>query len=171
MAMLLMSDLRMGLFFNEQLLHWPPYRPDAISQLKPMIKADELTVSDMPWAIAWYADRACMWLPKNRDQFTALRDVAEKQNHHIAGFILTPMSTENDTLSTQASGPFGEWTELLFRGPVASLGYDLASNVLWLREYPKGLPLGGMLMPDGRRMYVANFFADKDRWSELKPKP
>lgn len=170
MAMGLSSDLRVGLFYNEQLLQWPPYRPDALSQLKLMVKEEELTVSDMPWAVAWYGDRASLWLPRNRDQFTALRDIAEKQNHHIAGFVLSPISTQDSTLSTQSTGSFGEWTELIFRGPVASLGYDLATNVLWLREYPKGLPLGGVLMPDGRRMFVANFFADKDRWSELKPK-
>lgn len=170
MTMGLMSDLRVGLFFNEQLLQWPPYRPDALSQVKSMVKPDELTVSDMPWAVAWYADRASLWLPRSREQFTALRDMGEKQQHHVAGFILSPVSTQDSTLSTLATGPYAEWTELIFRGPVASLGYDLATNVLWLREYPKGLPLGGVLMPDGRRMFVANFFADRDRWSELKPK-
>lgn len=170
MAMGLMSDLRVGLFYNEQLLQWPPYRPDALSLLKSMVKKDELLVSDMPWAVAWYSDRPSLWLPRNRDQFTALRDIAQKQNHHVAGFVLTPVSTQDSTLASQSTGAYGEWTELIFRGPVASLGYDLATNVVWLRDYPKGLPLGGVLMPDGRRMFVANFFADKDRWSDLKTK-
>lgn len=170
MVFSLMSDLRVGLFFNEGLMQWPPYRPDAISQLKPMIKPDELTVSDMPWALAWYSDRASLWLPRNRDQFASLREVAEQHQQHVAGFVLTPMSSQDTTLSTFGSGPYAEWTELAFRGPVASLGYDLAANVVWLRDYPKGLPLGGIVLPDGRRMFIANFFADKDRWSDLKQK-
>ena len=40
---------------------FPPYSPEAIQTCGRWVDRDELTMSDMPWAVAWYGDRQSMW--------------------------------------------------------------------------------------------------------------
>ena len=163
-AMSLYGDLTTGLAFRGRMLQWPPYRPDTTAMLTKMVKADETLASDAPWAMAWYADRTCVWLPKNREQFANLKEMAAAQQRPIVGMVITPQATMDDTFTSQFSGPYADWMEVIVRGPTLSLGYDLAAHVPWLREYPKLLPLGGMQMPDGRQVPVLTFYADRERW-------
>jgi hypothetical protein len=44
-------------------LAFPPYYPPNIQTLDSWVKENELTMSDMPWAVAWYAQRQSIWLP------------------------------------------------------------------------------------------------------------
>jgi 4-amino-4-deoxy-L-arabinose transferase-like glycosyltransferase len=39
----------------------PPYFPPLIKQLASWMKQDELIMSDIPWAVAWYGDRQSIW--------------------------------------------------------------------------------------------------------------
>jgi hypothetical protein len=39
-----------------------PYAPTRIQRTAAMMKPDELMMSDIPWAIAWYGERPCSWL-------------------------------------------------------------------------------------------------------------
>jgi hypothetical protein len=55
---------------RKPLVQWPPYYPGAISVLHNWMKPDEVTASDMPWAIAWYADRRSLWVPDTQQSFT-----------------------------------------------------------------------------------------------------
>ena len=50
-------------------LRWPPYAPPYIAVIHEWMQPNEVTASDMPWAIAWYADRRSIWLPENRRHF------------------------------------------------------------------------------------------------------
>lgn len=43
-------------------LAYPPYYPPAIQSAVDWSKPDELTMSDMPWAVAWYGQSQCVWL-------------------------------------------------------------------------------------------------------------
>ncbi|MBI4662480.1 MAG: glycosyltransferase family 39 protein [Verrucomicrobia bacterium] len=38
------------------------YYPPTIRQISEWMKEDELIMSDMPWAVAWYGDRRCVWV-------------------------------------------------------------------------------------------------------------
>ncbi len=44
---------------------YPPYRPDIIQDCARVVAPDELMMSDVPWAVAWYGDRQCLWLTLN----------------------------------------------------------------------------------------------------------
>ena len=55
-------------------IRWPPYVPPYIAVLNTWMKPDEVTVSDMPCAVAWYADRPSVWLPENVRAMTDLND-------------------------------------------------------------------------------------------------
>ena len=42
---------------------YPPYYPPEIQQVAGWMQPDELMMSDMPWAVAWYAGREpCVWI-------------------------------------------------------------------------------------------------------------
>ena len=41
---------------------YPPYYPPATQEISEMLEEKELMISDMPWAVAWYGDRQCLWL-------------------------------------------------------------------------------------------------------------
>jgi len=58
----------------------PPYFPPLIQQFARWMQEDELMMSDMPWAVAWYGNRQCVWTPLRvrdpggRNDFFALSD-------------------------------------------------------------------------------------------------
>ena len=53
---------------------YPPYFEPAINHLGPWMKDDEIIGSDMPWAVAWYADRKSLWIPDKFANFMSLSD-------------------------------------------------------------------------------------------------
>ncbi len=42
-----------------------PYSPVLIQRTAAMMQPDELMMSDIPWAVAWYGERPCSWLTLN----------------------------------------------------------------------------------------------------------
>ena len=75
---------------------YPPYYPPAIQTVAGWLKEDELAMSDVPWAMAWYGQRQCVWLtlkctpdakdPHNQENFFSINDY-QKPIHAI---YLTP---------------------------------------------------------------------------------
>jgi len=41
---------------------YPPYYPPDIQNTAGWMKEKELMMSDVPWAVAWYGQRQCVWL-------------------------------------------------------------------------------------------------------------
>src|SRR5438132_8696785 len=71
-------------------VRWPPYMPPLISVLNNWMQPDEVTATDMPWAVAWYADRRSLWLP---DTLRAMIDLSDYKTlgGPINGLYLTPV--------------------------------------------------------------------------------
>jgi hypothetical protein len=57
---------------------WPlapaPYRPHTLHILGQWTKPTELLASDIPWAVAWYAERQCLWAPTDVPSFNEIND-------------------------------------------------------------------------------------------------
>jgi hypothetical protein len=54
---------------------YPPYYPPDIQNIAGWMKENELMMSDMPWAVAWYGRHQCVWLTLNaQDDFFAIND-------------------------------------------------------------------------------------------------
>jgi hypothetical protein len=54
---------------------YPPYYPPEIQQSANWMKENELMMSDVPWAVAWYGHRQCVWLTLDaQDDFFAIND-------------------------------------------------------------------------------------------------
>ncbi len=163
------SELKLGLFRKNQLMNWPTYQPITLAFLTKWVKAEEVLASDSPWSIAWYADRACVWLPKDTKQFDAIRELADKQGHHMAGIVVSPLASADDVAGVPFSGAYSAWADWVARGPVRGLGPDLASAIKPLQAFPIPQSLGSVPLPDGRTIPCTTFFTDSTARLPKKP--
>jgi hypothetical protein len=88
-------------------VHWPPYVPPYISLLSEWTDPNEVILSDMPWAVAWYAQRSSLWLPTTRQEYLSLH--AFNSIGPIAGLYLTPMTGNRSFWADIGRGEFSDW--------------------------------------------------------------
>jgi hypothetical protein len=147
---------------------YPPYYPPWIHETASFLKPDELMMSDMPWAVAWYGDRDCVWTPQfignptsnppdTRESFYTVYDDHKK----VSGLYLTPLTTNARFVKEMLQGRDYAWSRF-------SLGVMVYTNL------PPKFPLR-----DARLKYVPDqlFLSDRPRWQgipaskELPPRP
>ena len=95
-------------------VHWPPYMPPAIGVLNDWMKPEEITCSDMPWAIAWYADRRSLWLPETIRVFTDFGDY-NVLGGPVNALYLTPVSGTDNKLRDIVKGEYKDWSAVIQR--------------------------------------------------------
>lgn len=129
MILSLPEKVKIGLAFRERgLPQWPPYLPSVLNDKIPKLLApadrndsnDKIVVSDQPWAVAWYADRLSLWLPKTKRGFEQLEDRATSLGTPFAGILVTPSSTTYEP-APQVRGQYGEFASLIFNGLVVDI--------------------------------------------------
>ncbi|HEY6071548.1 MAG TPA: glycosyltransferase family 39 protein [Chthoniobacterales bacterium] len=98
-------------------VEWPPYMPPVISVLNNWMSPDEITASDMPWAIAWYADRRSLWLPDTLKTMTDLSDY-QTLGGPVNGLYLTPISGTDAKLRDIVKGEYKDWATVIQRNQV-----------------------------------------------------
>ncbi|EEF57726.1 ArnT family glycosyltransferase [Pedosphaera parvula] len=126
---------------------YPPYYPPIIQKISSWMKPDELMMSDIPAAIAWYGDRQCMWLPLNaQDDFFQVNDYL-KQVHAV---YLTPQTMDGRFLTQWVRAGEHSWGSFILESMVKK---ELPPNFP-LRKSPSGF------LPEQL------FLTDRDRWSE-----
>jgi hypothetical protein len=83
---------------------YPPYYPPVIQRIAGWLKEKELTMSDIPWAMAWYGERQSVWLtlrcnkdPGTHEDFFSINDAWDKKP--ISILYLTPMTMDAHFLS------------------------------------------------------------------------
>ena len=69
---------------------YPPYYPPAMQTIAGWLKENELTMSDVPWAMAWYGQRQSVWLtlrckgdvkdPTTHEDFFSINDYQKPIN-------------------------------------------------------------------------------------------
>lgn len=59
---------------NRSPVVFPPYYPPSIQGAAGFVKRDELMMSDIPWAVAWYGHAQCAWLTQDKRDFFAIND-------------------------------------------------------------------------------------------------
>jgi 4-amino-4-deoxy-L-arabinose transferase-like glycosyltransferase len=70
---------------------YPPYFPPEIQQTANWMKPDELMMSDVPWAVAWYGHRQCVWLSLDaQTEFFAINDYLKT----VSALYLTPQTMD-----------------------------------------------------------------------------
>jgi len=95
-------------------IEWPPYTPPYIALLKGWFSPDEIIGTDMPWAIAWYADRRSIWLPVEQSDLVDLSDY-QRLGAPISALYFTPISGTQNTLGDLVDGDYRHWTAYIVR--------------------------------------------------------
>ncbi|MFO1514321.1 MAG: glycosyltransferase family 39 protein [Verrucomicrobiota bacterium] len=92
-------------------LQYPPYYPSDIQKASVCMKPEELLMSDIPWAIAWYGNRQCVWLTLNADsQFFAIHDYLKP----VRGLYLTTLTIDTGYLSRWLRAKASDWETLVY---------------------------------------------------------
>jgi hypothetical protein len=102
-----------------------PYLPPVIKEVAGWMKEDELAMSDIPWAVAWYGHRQCVWLtlrplpdPKdqsNHEDFLAISDYQKP----ICLLLVSPLAMHGPLL-TQWSPNDLTWANFFLQGGTRS---------------------------------------------------
>lgn len=122
---------------------YPPYFPPMLFLVKNWIEPNEVVCSDIPWAMAWYSDRRCVWLPNERDEFFSLSDFQV----NIVAILLTPESQKGELYTQIEAGAYKDWADVITR-----------------RDF-KNLPLPSVtVLPPNNDDYF--IMADRARWKE-----
>ena len=129
---------------------YPPYHPPDIQQTAAWMQEGELTMSDVPWAVAWYGHRQCVWLTLNpQDDFNAIN------------FWMKPVGSLYLTPETMDSRFISDW------GKASDKGWGgFILQVVTQSQIPPGFPL--RIAPKGflpERLYLT----DRERWKLATP--
>ncbi len=110
-----------GMFLDKAswMVEWPPYIPPFIAVMRDWFQPNEIIGSDMPWAVAWYADRRSLWLPFEPQDLIDLSDY-KGLGAPIAGLYFTPVSGTENTLGDLVNGEYRHWTGYIVRSINAS---------------------------------------------------
>ena len=124
---------------------WPPYIPPYIAIMNGWTTEKEIIASDMPWAVAWYADRKSLWLPITVKDFLDLNDYG-RLNGRIVGLYLTPVTGNKAFIADIMKGDYKEWAQFITRN-VNARDFPL--------KYVTALPIENECV----------FYSDRDRWT------
>ncbi|MGO9001857.1 MAG: ArnT family glycosyltransferase [Limisphaerales bacterium] len=128
---------------------YPPYYPPDIQNTAGWMKENELMMSDVPWAVAWYGRHQCVWLTLNaQDDFFAINDYLKP----VQALYLTPETMD------------GKFVSDLVRSGEHSWGSFIALGVLQ-NQIPQGFPLRNAptgFLPD--RLFLTN----RERWKTAR---
>ena len=136
---------------REMPVMYPPYWPPAIHEVSQWLEPEELMMSDLPWAVAWYGNRQSIWTTldvgaSERDDFYAIND----ERKAIKGLFLSPVTTNQRFLTEMWQGREGVWAKFYLQVMVA-------------KNLPSGFPLKMAppgLLPDHL------FLSDRIRWRQ-----
>ena len=124
---------------------YPPYYPPDIQKIAHWMNKDELLMSDVPWAVAWYGDRQCAWTTVNSHyEFYEFND----NTKHISGLYLTLYTLDGKLFSECLQGGVDSWGNFVYK--------TLAANQL-----PSGFPLQNFPYES---LLSGLFLADRQRW-------
>ena len=129
-------------------VQWPPYVPPFISILREWTTEKEVIASDMPWAVAWYADRKSLWAPSTIKNFTDLNDY-NQLNGQIVGLYLTPITGNMSFVEQIVQGEWKEWAPFIMRQVTGQSLKDFPLKAL------TPLPIDNQCI----------YYSDRDRWS------
>jgi hypothetical protein len=108
-----------------------------------------MEMSDVPWAVAWYGNRQCVWLSLNaQDQFYAINAIKP-----VCALYLTPQTMDGKFVSQWMEGDERGWGRFVY----AILKDErIGDENFPLTHAPSGF------FPEQL------FLSDRDRWSAAK---
>ncbi len=106
-------------------ISYPPYYPWLIQKTAGYLETNEVMMSDMPWAVAWYGRRETIWLTMRiKPDFFSINDLQKP----IKGLYLTHLTLDERFLTRLVKGDDRSWgqfvLESLLKGSVP-VGFPL----------------------------------------------
>jgi hypothetical protein len=124
---------------------YPPYYPPAIQQTANWMKPDELMMSDVPWAVAWYGQRQCIWLTLDaQSEFFAVNDYLKP----VQALYLTPLTMDSRFITDWVKAREFSWGSFI----IDSVVKNKIPPTFPLRDAEAGF------LPDQL------FLTDRERW-------
>lgn len=112
--------------------HWPPYYAPALNQgLSKWQTEKQISFSDQPWAVAWYADRMSVWIPPSKEDFLNIESIAADLDTPFSGILISPSSHGDGSIS-EVSAKYQDFASLVLDGRVF-----LATNPPGISIYAK----------------------------------
>ncbi len=71
-------------------VQYPNYIPRLLKDYADLIPENEIIVSDIPWAVAWYGQRSSFWLPKDQGQLSRLMALGKDKGTPLSALLLSP---------------------------------------------------------------------------------
>lgn len=136
-----------AMWFKSSPVVYPPYYPPDLEKAAGWMKPNELTMSDTPWAMAWYGQRQCVWLTGDaQDEFFAFNDYVKP----VSALYLSMRTMDGRLISD------------CFRSGKNSWGRFVADAVT-RNQIPKDFPL--QRSPSGSAALTSGLFlTDAERW-------
>jgi len=108
-------------------ISYPPYYPPSIQSAAAWVKESELTMSDMPWAMAWYGQTQCLWLTFNPQLFLEISDYQKP----IQELYLTGLTLDNRAFTRWVLISESGWGNIILQSQPFAAGPD---DCLWPRR-------------------------------------
>lgn len=119
------SDLYMGLWVSDKgIPKFPPYYPPTLNNdLTKHTDPDQVIATDQPWAVAWYANRKALWLPRTLTEFQdELEPTLQRAGENIQGILITPSShSMGEGGIPGIIKKYGDFTPLVLEGKLLQL--------------------------------------------------
>jgi hypothetical protein len=89
-----------------RVVSYPPYYPPDLQRIGAWMDPKDLTMSDIPWAVAWYGRRQCVWTTLNSgSEFYQLNDYLKPVN----GLYLSSQTMDGRLMSDCLQGDQNNW--------------------------------------------------------------
>lgn len=133
---------------NQKSVNWPPYVPPYLALTASWTEPNEILVSDMPWATAWYGDRESLWLPQDPKSL-GLVSLMNWTQSSVGGLLLTPITRDLPLMSGVVEGDYKLWLPYILQANQQSSLFPAMTQ-----------------MPPPFSSYI--FYSDRPRWNEKK---
>ena len=138
-------------------VQYPNYVPRLIKDYADKIPANELIVSDIPWAVSWYGNRSTFWLPKDQGQLSRLMVMGKDKGTPVSAILLSPLMLWSPmSQATQPHSEYFDWRQYLLAYPVIGLGKNereqaalqeiVTSELPFKYYYDAGSPFGRLYL-------------------------
>jgi hypothetical protein len=128
-----------------QPIAYPPYYPPEIQTTAGWMKENEMMMSDIPWAVAWYGRHQCSWITLDaQDEFFALNDVKPVQ-----ALYLTPETMDGRFISDWITPREFSWGSFIIQAVLQN-------------QIPPKFPL--RFAPPIKFLPDRLFLTDRERW-------
>lgn len=134
-------------------LAYPPYHPAIIQEFASWMKPDELMMSDVPWAVAWYGDRPCVWLtrdtvpdPENPDDPENMIALS-REYKPVHALFLTPLTLNAKLVSEAIEQRVNSWGKFA----MLALVKNEVPDKFPLHQMPVGFLPEHLLLSDAKR--------------------